>query len=163
MLYESTATPGNSYDSHEIVKPEISWHKDRGKVMQLWLDHTPVNTEIEEFASYLFRYSMLPAITDGFDYDTERHEWLNTQPTRLQKFYEFNRLRVNNISTVLMSIFPVANNLKSISEASSELIENIGKDAWKRFKEEDRSKMSVNFSDYLVEKSFEILQILFRH
>jgi hypothetical protein len=163
MLYESIATQQDFHDSHENENPKVVWHKDRSHAMRLWLDHDPVNSEIEEFASYLFRYSMLPAINDNFNHDTKRHEWLNAQPDFMQKFYEFNRLRVNNISTVLMSIFPIANNLRSVNEDSANLIEEIGKEAWKRFKEEDRSKMSMDFSDYLVEKSIEVLQILSSH
>lgn len=159
MLYESIATPEYFYDLGDTEKPVVLWHKNRSMAMHLWSNYAPINTEADEFASYLFRYSMLPAITDNFDHDTKRHEWLNSQPESMQKFYEFKRLRVNNISTVLMSIFPLANNIREINEDLAGLIENIGRDAWKRFKEEDRSRMSLSFSDYLVEKSIEILKI----
>lgn len=148
-------------DTGEKKEPEIGihWYTRRKDAFSMWYG-LPEELDTKDYARYLMRYSMLPAIVDNFETDKIRHNWLSAQTKGLQGLYEFNRLRVNHISTVIMGIPEIAKNLESESPSVAKEISRIGEEVWEKFKSENRSRISLEFSDYLVEKSMSVLEML---
>lgn len=164
MFYESIASPIRFPYTEKLldhpVKPKIHWHKLRKEAMKMWLNRDSISDDIGDFTSYLYRYVMLPAVEDSFTKDTERDKWAELQNHTVQRFYQLNRLRVNNISTVLMGIPEISRIISVKRPIIAVKLKVISSDLWRKFNAEDRSKISLKFSDLVAEKSLESIKLL---